>query len=72
MFGQVQKCRYIIHPKLAYRHKLINEEMPNFNYEPETTLECSEYKIVWDHSVITDKHTPANRLDIILINKTDK
>jgi hypothetical protein len=46
--------------------------MPNFKYEPEMTLESSEYKIMWDRSVITDKHILANRTDIILINKTDK
>jgi hypothetical protein len=27
---------------------------------------------MWDRIVITDKHIPANRPDIILINKTDK
>jgi hypothetical protein len=26
---------------------------------------------MWDRSVITDKHIPANRPDIILINETD-
>jgi hypothetical protein len=61
-----------IHKKLVYEHQLIKEKVLTFKYEPDAILENTRYRIMWDHSVITDKTIPANRPHIIVTDCVNK
>jgi hypothetical protein len=55
----------VVHQELAHRTQLIKEKMANFKYVPDNVLESNQYKLTWDHSVVTDKQLNAKRPDII-------
>ena len=59
----------IIHQGLAHNHKLIDSVTPYYQYNPEAVLENENHRLYWDRSIITDKTIPANRPDIVWIDK---
>ena len=59
----------IIHQELAHNLKLIDSATPYYQYSPEVVLENENHRLYWDRSIITDKTLPANRPDIVWIEK---
>jgi hypothetical protein len=51
---------------------LIEDRSPYYKYTPANVLENENFKLYWNHSIITDKTIPSNRPDITVMNKTTK
>jgi hypothetical protein len=62
----------VIHQKLAEAAELIARKSPYYKYTPANVLENDNFKLYWNHSIITDKTIPSNRPDITFMNKTTK
>jgi len=62
----------IIHQKLAEAAELIKEKSPYYKCTPANALENDNFKLYWNHSVLTDKTIPFNRPDITFMNKKTK
>ncbi|KAI5714587.1 hypothetical protein M8J77_002109 [Diaphorina citri] len=62
----------IIHQFIGNTHGLINNKDPHYKYDPEPILENESHKLYWDTTIITDRRLPANRPDIVLIDKIQK
>jgi len=53
----------IIHQKLAQTAELIEDKSPYYKYTPASVLENENFKLYWNHSILTDKTIPFNRPD---------
>jgi hypothetical protein len=62
----------IIHQKLAEVAELIEEKSPYYKYIPANALENDNFKLYWNHRILTDKTIPFNRPDVTFINKKIK
>lgn len=62
----------ILHQYIARKNNLITDEVPYYEYKPEPVLEDRNFKLYWDRPVITDCSIPANRPDIIIVDKNTK
>jgi hypothetical protein len=62
----------VIHQKLAEAAELTEDKCPYYRYQPANVLENGNFKLYWNHSIITDKTTPFNRPDVTLTNKKTK
>ncbi|KAI5755134.1 hypothetical protein M8J77_014371 [Diaphorina citri] len=62
----------IIHQFIGNTHGLITNKDPHYKYYPEPVLENESHKLYWDTTIITDRRLPANRPDIVLIDKIQK
>jgi hypothetical protein len=62
----------IIHQKLAEAAELIEEKSPYYKHKPANVLENDNFKLYWNHSILTDKTIPFNRPDITFMNKKTK
>jgi hypothetical protein len=60
----------IIHQKIAQNFKLIDNETPYYRYQPLPVLENNAAKLYWDRPILTDRTIPANRPDIVLIDRS--
>ena len=45
----------VIHQKLAEAADLIEDKSPYSKYTPASVLENDNFKLYWDHSILTDK-----------------
>jgi hypothetical protein len=61
----------VIHQKLAAAAELIEDKCPYYRYKPANMLK-NNFKLYWNHYIITDKTVPSNRPDITLTNKKTK
>jgi hypothetical protein len=57
---------------LAVKFNLLMNTQPHYSYTPESCLENDNYKLQFDHAVLTDIHIKHNRPDIIILNKQQK
>ena len=62
----------VIHQKLAEEAELIDDKSPYYKYTPANVLENENFKLYWNHSILTDKTVPFNRPDITFVNKKTK
>jgi len=62
----------IIHQKLAEAAELIDDKSPYCKYTSANVLENENFKLYWNHSILTDKTIPFNRPDITFMNKKTK
>ena len=46
--------------------------MPYYHYNPDSVLENENHRLYWDRTVLTDRTIPANRPDIIWVDKNKK
>jgi len=51
---------------------LIDNKSPHYKYTPANVLENENFKLYWNHSILTDKTIPFNRSDITFMNKKTK
>jgi len=58
--------------KLAEAAKFIDNESPYYKYTPANVLENENFKLHWNHSILTDKTVPFNRPDITFMNRKTK
>ncbi|CAG9781775.1 unnamed protein product [Diatraea saccharalis] len=61
----------ILHLELAFKYGLIGEKVPYYKYVPEPVLENDRARLYWDRSVITDRTVPANKPDIVLMDRAE-
>jgi hypothetical protein len=61
-----------IHQKLAEAAELTEDKSPYYKHTPANVLENDDFKLYWNHNIITDKTIPSNRPDITLMNKKTK
>ena len=61
-----------IHQKLAEAAKLIDNKSPYYKYTPANLLENENFKLYWNHSILTDKTIPFNRPDITFTAKKQR
>ena len=59
----------IIHQKLAEADELIDNKSPHYKYTPVSVLKNENFKLYWNHSILTDKTIPFNQPDITFMNK---
>jgi hypothetical protein len=57
---------------LAEVAELIEDNSPFYKYTPATVLENDNFKLYWNHSILTDKTVPCNRPDVTFMNKKTK
>ncbi|KAL1447199.1 hypothetical protein WDU94_005635 [Cyamophila willieti] len=62
----------IVHQYIANKHELVTSKEPHYKYDPEPILENHKFKLYWDTTIVTDRHLPHNRPDIVLVNKEEK
>jgi ribosomal protein L14E/L6E/L27E len=51
---------------------MIDDKSPYYKHTPANVLENENFKLYWNHSVLTDKKMPFNRPDITFMNKKTK
>jgi len=52
----------IIHQKLAEVAEMIDDKSPYYKYTPANVLENENFKLYWNHIILTDKTIPFNPL----------
>jgi len=57
---------------LAEATELIDDKSPYYKYTPPNVLENENFKLYWNHSILTDKTISFNRTDITFMNKKTK
>ena len=50
----------VIHQKLAEAAELIADKSPYYKYTPANVLENENFKLYWNHGILTDKTIPFN------------
>jgi len=58
--------------KLAEAAELIDDKSPYYKYTPANVLENENFKLYWNHNILSDKTIPFNRPDITFMNKKTK
>ena len=51
---------------------MIDDKSPHYKYTPANVLENENFKLYWNHSILTDKTIPFNGPDITFMNKKTK
>jgi len=62
----------IIHQKLAEAAELIDDKSPYYKYTPASVLENENFKLYWNHSILTEKTIIFNQPDITFMNQKTK
>lgn len=60
----------ILHQELALKYGLVGVRVPYYKYLPEPVLENDRARLYWDRSIITDRTIPANKPDIVLMDRS--
>jgi len=58
--------------KLAEAAELIDDRSPYYKYTPANVLENENFKLYWNHGILTDKILSFNRPDTPFMNKKTK
>ncbi|XP_078050794.1 uncharacterized protein LOC144477179 [Augochlora pura] len=62
----------IIHQTIKQAYEISTNNIPYYNYTPETIIENENYMIYWDRTIHTDKTVIHNRPDITVQDKKEK
>jgi len=62
----------IIHQKVAEAAELMEDKSHYYEYTPASVLENENFKLHWNHSILTDKTILSSRPDITFMNKKTK
>jgi uncharacterized membrane protein YfhO len=53
-----------VHQKLATKYNLKEDDSPYYKYIPSNVLESDNYRLYWNHSILTHKTIAHNHPDI--------
>lgn len=62
----------IYHQQMALRIGLLQNEVQQHTYQPQSLLQNARYKLYWDTTLVTDGGVAHNRPDVALFDKVQK